>query len=180
MVDLDHILSELELFEMMTADYVGSIVRAAKAIPDEKWNWSFSPMTPSAREICEHAFVWLWCDRQQLTVADRDLHRPTPDLPGGQEATISLLVGEAEEWRRMVRSLMPEVLSDLGVPWPGETRTVRSFLFHAGQHIIYKAGQIWMLYFGLGLDGNAPYSAPYPNNIYEFADCAPWPASREG
>ncbi len=176
--DFERLESELEAFELMTAGYVVSIVRAASQIPDDKWNWSFSERTPSPREICEHAFAWLWCDRQQLTVLDRDLHRPTPDMPRDRTDMIRLLQDEGIEWRRLVRSLTPELLHEERETWNGERRLVRSFLFHMGQHVIYKAGQIWMLVFELGLDGFGPYDAPYPNRIYGFTDAAPWPAAR--
>ncbi len=176
--DFERLQNELEVFELMTAGYVGSIVRAASLIPDDKWNWSFSERTPTAKEICEHAFVWLWCDRQQLCVLDRSLHRPTPDLPSDRETMIQMLKAEAQEWRSLVRSLTLEQLQEERKPWEGETRLVRSFLFHMGQHVIYKAGQIWMLAFDLGLDGPEPYDAPFPNRIYGFKDTPPWPAPR--
>ncbi len=177
--DAEQLQSEIEVFEVMTAGYVGSIVRAAKSVPGEKWNWSFSPQTPSAREICEHTFVWLWCDRQQMAGLDRAQHRPTPTLPENQEAMIRLLMEEAAEWRRLVRALKPEDLDQQREPWPGETRNIRSFLFHMGQHVIYKAGQMWMLAFGMELDGSGPYSAPYPNEMYGFKDQPVWPSPRE-
>ena len=176
--DFDQLRSELETLELMTADYVRSILRAARLFPDDKWNWSFSERTPTAREICEHTFVWMWCDRQQMTVLDRGQHRPTPDLPDDRQAMIRLLQNEADEWRRLVRSLTPEKLNEEREPWAGETRVIRSFLFHIGQHIICKAGQIWMLAFELGFDVDGPYDAPYPNRIYGFADVASWPSAR--
>lgn len=174
--DWERLQNELDTFELMTAGYVGSILRAAKQIPVDKWNWSISERTPTAREVCEHAFVWLWCDRQQMTVLDRSLHRPTPDLPTDRESMISLLENEGKEWRRLVRSLTSEQLLEERETWDGETRVMRSFLFHMAQHVVYKAGQIWMLAFEL--DGDGPYDAPYPNRYYDFPDVAPWPSAR--
>jgi hypothetical protein len=178
MLDLDRLQNELELFEVMVADYVGSIVRAAKLIPDERWNWSYSERTPTAREICEHTFAWLYCDRQQMTISDRSQHRPTPDLPPDRASMIQLLLEEAGEWRLLIQSLTPDQLQLEHEPWVGQTRNVRGFLFHMGQNVIYKAGQIWMLCFELGLDGLGPYDAPYPNQIYGFVNVAPWPSKR--
>jgi hypothetical protein len=178
MADLERLQNELEVFETMIADYVGSVTRAAKLIPDDKWNWSFSERTPTAREICEHTFAWLYCDRQQLTVADRSKHRPTPDPPRDRESMIQLLQDEAGEWRRLIHSLSPDQMLQEHETWDGFMRNVRGFLFHMGQNVIYKAGQIWMLCFELGLDGLGPYDAPYPNHIYGFADAAPWPPNR--
>jgi hypothetical protein len=178
MLDLERLHSELEVFEEMTAAYVGSLVRAARLIPDDKWNWSFSERTPTPREICEHTFAWLYCDRQQLTVSDRSRHRPTPDLPPDREAMIRLLHDEAGEWRRLVRSLTPDEMLREHETWDGQMRNVRAFLFHMGQNVIYKAGQIWMLCFELGLDGQGPYDAPWPNRIYGFPDAPTWPSKR--
>ena len=176
--DFDQLRSEQETFELMTAGYVGSLLRAARLFSDEQWNWSFSERTPTAREVCEHAFVWLWCDRQQMTVLDRSLHQPTPELPCDRLSMIQMLEDEAIEWRRLIRGLTAEMLDEEREPWEGDRRLIRSFLFHMGQHIIYKAGQIWMLAFELGLEGSEPYDAPYPNRIYGFPDTAPWPAKR--
>ncbi len=162
----------------MTAGFVGSIVRAAHQVPDDKWNWSFSEGTPTPREVCEHTFLWLWCDRQQVTVFDRSLHRPTPELPSARVPMIRVLEVEGEEWRRLVRSLTTAQLLDERESWDGEFRNIRAFLFHIGQHVIYKAGQMWMLCYGLGLDGTGPYAAPHPNEIYLFPDVSPWPAPR--
>lgn len=176
--DFDRLQTELEAFELMTAGFVGSIVRAAGLIPDDRWNWSFSERTPTAREICEHTFAWLWCDRQQVTIFDRSKHRPTPELPADRSTMIRLLQGEAKDWRILVRSLTPEQLLEERETFDGDMRLVRSFLFHMGQQVVYKAGQIWMLAFDLGLDGSGPYDAPYPNRYYGFVDAAPWPSPR--
>ena len=176
--DIDHLQDELEAFELMTAGYVGSILRAARAIPAEKWNWSFSERTPTAREICEHTFAWLVCDRQQMTVPEASRHEPTPDPPADRDAMVALLENEAREWRKMVRSLTPDRLLEVREPWQGYPRNLRSFLFHMGQNVVYKAGQIWMLAFELGVDGDGPYDAPYPNRFYGFEDSSPWPSPR--
>lgn len=178
MVDWERLQSELELFELMIPDYAGSIVRDAREIPDDKWNWSFSARTPSPREIVEHTFAWLWCDRQQLTVPERSRHRPTPDLPPERLPMTQLLLDEAMEWQNLIRSFSPEALIEEREWWDGHTINVRAFLFHMAQQVVYKAGQISLLTFELGLDGGNPYDAPWPNRIYGFADCPPWPAPR--
>ncbi|MEQ1820908.1 MAG: DinB family protein [Fimbriimonadaceae bacterium] len=176
--DFERLNSELEAYELMIAGYVGSIVRAARLIPDDKWNWSFSERTPTAREVCEHTFAWLVCDRQQMTLLDRSQHRPTPDPPADRQSMIRLLEEEARTWRHLIRSLSPEQMLDERESWDGEMRLIRSFLFHCGQEVVYKTGQIWMLAFELGLDGSEPYNAPYPNRYYDFTDWAPWPSPR--
>ena len=36
------------------------------------------------------------------------------------------------------------------------------------QNCVYKSGQISMIYFALGLDGEGPYEADFPNPIYNM------------
>lgn len=171
--------SELEVFEWLVAGFVGSLLRAAGQIPADKWNWSFTTTSPTPREICEHTFLWLWCDRQQMLVLDRSQHLPTPPLPADREEMMSLLRSEGEEWRTLIRSLSPEQLDEERDPWPDETRNIRGFLFHMSQHVLPKAGQMWMIHYGLGVDGEPTYSAPHPNDYYQFSGVAPWPSARE-
>lgn len=177
--DFERLQNELEVSEYGIVQYLESIARIAGLVPEEKWNWSFSERTPTTREICEHTFAWLWCDRQQIMVTDRSLHLPTPDPPANPRAMIELLQQEGMEWRSLIRSLSPEILAEEREPWPGEVRVVRSFLFHMLQNVIYKLGQLSLLAFELGLDGSKPYDAPYPNRLYGFASAAPWPSPRE-
>lgn len=47
--------TEIEVFEQLIRGFIGGIVRRAREIPEDRWNWSFSERTPTAREICEHA-----------------------------------------------------------------------------------------------------------------------------
>ncbi|MEQ1935473.1 MAG: hypothetical protein ABL962_16560, partial [Fimbriimonadaceae bacterium] len=101
-----------------------------------------------------------------------------PALPDDQESMIALLQTEADQWRLLIQALSPSQLDEERESWDGETRNVRGFLFHMGQHVIYKAGQMWMLNFGLGLDGDADYTAPHPNEIYGFPGVPPWPGPR--
>ncbi len=177
MPDLDHLQSELETFEIMTAGFVGSILRAARSIPEEKWNWSISERTPTPREVVEHTFMWLWSDRQQMTIPDQSQHCPTPELLHGKGAMIEMLHAEGEAWREMVRALNPDDLLETRATFGGDTRNLRSFLFHMGQHVIYKAGQMWLLAFELGLDGEGPYAAPHPDEDYGFGNPG-WPSPR--
>lgn len=176
--NFDLLTSEIEAYELFIAGYIGSIVRAGRGIPDDKWNWSFSERTPSAREICEHTYMWLFCDRQQMTEPDRAKHLPTADLPKDKESMLQLLHNEACIWQNLVRAMTPDQLNQELVPWEGEKRTVRSFFFHMAQNIIYKSGQIRMIHFELGLDGDGPYKAPYPDLYYDFAETLPWPSPR--
>ncbi len=178
MAEVDRPQSELEIYERLTAGFTGSLVRHARQIPEDKWNWSFSERTPTAREICEHAFMWLWCDRQQMTEDDISRHRPVPNLPSDRDSMIRLLEDEAQVWRRLVRSFSSESLLEEREAFEGDGRNVRWFLYHMGQHLVYKLGQLSMLYYQLGLDGAERYDAPHPNQIYEFSDVPAWPSPR--
>ncbi|MBS1709210.1 MAG: hypothetical protein JSS65_10895 [Armatimonadetes bacterium] len=176
--DFDHLRNELEVFELMIPGYVGSILRAARLVPDDKWNWSFVDETPTPRETVEHTFAWLWCDRQQMTVPDWSQHQPVPNLPEDRLRMIAVLEEEAMAWRSLIRSLQPSQLDEELPCWDGETRLRRSYLFHMGQNVVYKAGQMWVLAFGLGLDGAGLYKAPFPDEYYPFGKVRTWPAPR--
>ena len=43
----------------------------------------------------------------------------------------------------------------------------RGFVCHMIQNVIYKHGQFSTIFFALGLDGDGPYEAPFPNAIYK-------------
>ena len=44
---------------------------------------------------------------------------------------------------------------------------VRGFIAHMIQNVIYKHGQFATIFFALGMDGDGPYTAPFPNPIYK-------------
>lgn len=174
----DLLRSELEAFELFIVGYVGSMLRAIEAMPEDKWNWSISVRTPSPRELCEHTYMRLACDRQQMTEPDYSKHKPVADLPANRSEMIALLRKEAIIWQQLVRGLKPEDLNNELLAWTDCPRTIRSFLFHMAQNVVYKAGQAWTLHFELGLDGEDRYTAPYPDQYYEFPEVKPWPSPR--
>ncbi len=179
MSNIDEMQSELEMFEMMVVGFTGSLIRSATKIPHDKWNWSFSERTPTAREICEHAYVWLWCDRMQITRFGGNEPFPTPELPSDQDSMLAILKGEADAWRTLIRSFESRYLADqYQVFGEGDNRNLRGFLFHMGQHLIYKVGQLSVLFYDLGLDGPEPYAAICPNELYGFRDQKSWPEVR--
>lgn len=45
--------------------------------------------------------------------------------------------------------------------------------------MIYKHGQLSTLFFALGLDGEEPYTAPFPNDVYvTLSEMLPFPLHR--
>lgn len=169
--------NEIEVFEQLICGFSSGILRRAREIPDDKWNWSFSERTPTAREICEHAWLWLRSDRQEITTIDPKNQTAIPDPPVHQNNMLDLLESEIDAWWELIRSIVTPVLDEVRMSPDGYSRTVRGTLFHIAQHIVSKSGQMTMLHFDLGLDGNEPYDAPHPNRLYGFGDPA-WPAPR--
>jgi hypothetical protein len=165
------------MLDVLIADFLGGTIRRARLIPGDKWNWSFSERTPTAREICEHTFAWQWWDRQQIEVRDPSKYAATPTLPETQLDLLNILQDEAAQWRRAIRGLTPEQLAEERLDADGQLRNVRSLLAHAAQSVVYKQGQLCMLFYDLGLDGGKPYDAPWPNSDYGFPG-APWPSRR--
>jgi uncharacterized damage-inducible protein DinB len=177
-MDVDFLASELETFEHLICGFTGGILRRAREIPEEQWNWSFSERTPSPREICEHAWMWLWSDRQEVTVLDPDLQVAIPEPPQDRTEMLDLLESEKETWRELIRALSTEDLDEVRSSPDRHQRSIRGYLAHMTQHIVSKSGQMTMLHFELGLDGEGPYDAPHPNRLYGFGT-PDWPAARE-
>lgn len=174
---LDFPADEISVYEHLICGFTGGILRRAREIPEDKWNWSFSERTPTAREICEHAWMWLRSDRQEITVLDPADQKPIPDPPAHRLQMLDLLEGEKESWRELLQTIRAPMMDELRYSPDGHSRSVRGYLFHMGQHIVSKSGQMTMLHFELGLDGGEPYDAPHPNRLYGFGSPA-WPAPR--
>jgi hypothetical protein len=169
--------TECEVYDLLIPRFVALMASCIESYPADKWNWSFNQMTPSARELGEHAFAWLWCDRQQIELPDPADHKPTPTL-ATQAEVANGLAEEGLRWKQLIERLSDEELSSTRFIWGQETRSVRGFIFHIAQHVIYKFGQLSQLRFAIGLDGSEPYTAPYPNCIYGFEPENSWPAAR--
>ena len=92
------------------------------------------------------------------------------------------LSAETEAWSRLLRSLTPADLDQPGNQFnmPDNPMNVRGFIGHMIQNTIYKHGQFSELFFALGLDGTAPYTAPLPNPIYEESFGAEAPTHSNG
>lgn len=169
--------TELEAFEHFICAFTSGIIRRARSIPGDKWNWSFSERTPTAREICEHSWMWLRLDRQAITALDSSRQVAIPDPPQQQAQMVDLLESEKEAWVELIQTLKSSDLDELRYGPDGESRSIRGYLYHMAQHIVSKSGQMTMLYFELGLDGEEPYDAPHPNRVYGLGSPA-WPAPR--
>ena len=75
---------------------------------------------------------------------------------------------ETDEWEKLILGLTPEQFAEERRQFNSDfPMNVRSFVCHMVQNSIYKHGQFSTLFFALGLDGTEPYSAPFPNPIYE-------------
>lgn len=168
---------EIAALEYLICGFTGGILRRAREIPEERWNWSFSERTPTAREICEHAWMWLWSDRQEITVLDPTHQVAVPDPPAERGKMLDLLESEKQAWRQLLLTLTATMMDAIRVSPDGHLRSVRGYLLHMAQHIVSKSGQMTMLHFELGLDGDGPYDALHPNRLYSFGSPA-WPAPR--
>lgn len=80
--------NEIGANEHLISEFTGGILRRAREVSEDKWNWSFSERTPAASEICQHA--WIWNDRQEVTVLDPALQVPVPCAPAPRPKAASL------------------------------------------------------------------------------------------
>ena len=94
-----------------------------------------------------------------------------PNIPADPAAVCDALEAEIARWDRLLDRLLDRLtLEDLDAPrtqFNVYPMTVRQFLGHVIQNSIYKNGQMMTIFYALGLDGDAPYDAPFPNPIYE-------------
>jgi hypothetical protein len=160
--------SELETYERLLCEHLEAMTRRLRLIPPDSWDWSPDPAAPTARILAAHAWQWLQCDRQHILEPDPSKHPRIPEPPDDPMEMCDLLARETEEWRELIRGLTPDRLAEPRSQFDSEPDlNVRWFLYHMIQNSIYKHGQLSMLFFALGLDGAEPYTAPFPNPIYE-------------
>ena len=76
---------------------------------------------------------------------------------------------EADAWEELLKGLRPEDLLRAGRQFGREEAlvNVRWFVAHMVQNVIYKHGQFSTIFYALGLDGEEPYDAPFPNRLYK-------------
>lgn len=160
--------NENELYANVLVDWhLQGFIYRLRRIPADKWEYQPALPAPSARILAEHAWQWLVCDRQHIAEPDAARHPRIPDPPADQQAMCDVLEAEAHAWRRLVLDMTPEQLAAPRRQFgQGDDLNVRWFIGHMLNNVIYKHGQLATIYFALGLDGDEPYSAPFPNPIY--------------
>lgn len=160
--------AESEAYASLLRDHLRLMVRRLRLLPEEMWDWSPHVAAPTARILAAHTWQWLICDRQHLEEPEVSKHSHIPEPPSDTALMCDELEQEADRWDAMVRGFTAEDLSSPRRQFDDDfDRDVRWFLCHIIQNTIYKSGQLATLYFALGLDGIQPYSAPFPNPVYE-------------
>ncbi len=160
-------LTENEIHIQTLCSHLHGMVHMLRKLPADQWDWTFAPPAPTPRILARHAWQWLTCDRQHIEEPDALKHAPIPDAPQDPTEMCDALQAETERWETMLRELTPEQMAEerhqfnSPSPW-----SVRGIVGHMVQHCIYKSGQLSTIYFALGHDGDAPYSAPFPGPIY--------------
>lgn len=163
------IQNENEAYVDLLCGHLEGFTHRLRQIPPDRWDWQPEPPAPSARILATHAWQWLTCDRQHIREADASRHPRIPDPPEDQQALCDELQAETQRWRELIMSLTPEQFLEprLQFNLPEAEMNIRGFVCHMIQNSIYKHGQLSTIYFMLGLDGTEPYTAPFPNPIYE-------------
>lgn len=158
--------TETKVYEFLLRCHLQEFIEHLRQIPPDKWEWQPALPAPSARLLAEHAYAWLWSDRQHLLEPDAARHAYTPQPPGEQQELCDALEEEATRWQDLLPTLTAEQLSETRKQFGVAPRTVRFLVGHILQNTIYKNGQLATIYFALGLDGTEAYVAPMPNDYY--------------
>ncbi len=157
---------EIRTLRWLLRMHVGGMSHCLRRIPADKWDWTFAPPAPTPCILAAHTLSWLVCDRQHIEEPDALRHAPVPDIPTESAAVCDALDAEMTRWDALFARLTPEDLDAPRSQFNQYPMTVRQFLGHIVQNSIYKNGQMMTLFYALGLDGDAPYDAPFPNPIY--------------
>lgn len=153
----------------MLCGHLYTIVERGRAIPTDKFDWAFALPAPTARTLVTHTWQWLVCDRQHIEMPDASAHPRVPDPPEDQQALCDALAAETDRWRSLTESLTPEKMDEPRHQFNDPRDwSIRGVLHHMYQNSVYKSGQISMIYFALGLDGEGLYEADFPNPIYDI------------
>ena len=142
------------------------MIRALRKTPENKWDWTPNQAAPTSRTIAAHTWQWLICDRQHLAEPDALKHAPIPEPPTDPNEMCDELVKECDRWRELILAITPEQFEKEGSQFNLEPHNVRDFVCHMVQNVIYKHGQLSLLFFSLGLDGTEAYSAQFPQDFY--------------
>lgn len=158
--------NENEAYANLLCGHLRGMVHRLRQLTPEQWDWTYAPPAPTARILATHAWQWLICDRQHIAEPDALKHPLVPNPPADTAALCNALAEETERWHALILGLTPEQLGSERCQFNGYEMNVRAFVCHMIQNCIYKHGQFATIYFALGLDGDAPYDAPWPNPIY--------------
>jgi hypothetical protein len=157
-----------DLCSQLLCGHLSAMCRRLRQLPEDKWDWTPDAAAPTARILAAHIWQWLICDRQHIVEPDATKHAPVPEPPRDPNLMCDALEVEIQKWKVLLAGLS---LDDLAQPRgqfnQGELN-VEWLVGHMLQNCIYKHGQFATLYFALGLDGTAPYDAPFPNTFYEM------------
>jgi hypothetical protein len=158
---------ENEAYIELLCGHLRRLTKRLRAIPPEKWEWQPCPAAPSPRILAQHAWLWLVSDRNHVHQPDALLHPPISEPPTAQAELCSLLEQETEEWNTLLHEMTPARRDEARLAFNWRAVNVRWLVYHMCQNVIYKHGQLAALYFQLGLDGEEPYQAPFPQNDYD-------------
>ena len=161
--------NETQPYSSLMLPHLGMFIDRLRRVSSDKWRYQVTPAAPSPRQLAEHAWQWLVCDRQYITEPDVAKHTPPASPPDNQQAMCNLLEEEMAFWRKLLSSLAPEHLDDDREYLGDSCVTVRDLICHMVQNVIYKHGELATIYFALGLDGTEPYTAPLPNTGHKEA-----------
>ncbi len=160
--------SENEAYIGLLCGHLEGMTHRLRLLPADKWDWTPNPAAPTARILAAHTWQWLQCDRQHILEPDPSKHTRIPEPPSDPQAMCDAIQAVTEQWRKLISELSQEQMDAERFQFNGDTKlSVRWFICHMIQNTIYKHGQFATLFFALGLDGTEPYSAPFPNPIYE-------------
>ena len=160
-------LPEIDSYINLLCGHIEYFAFRLRQMPSADWDWTPDPAAPTARILATHTLQWLQCDRQHIEQADASKHSRIADVPSDPQAICDAMEAENEAWRLLLSSLTTEALDAKRSQFNQHEMTVRKFICHMIQNTIYKHGQFSTLFFAKKLDGSEPYTAPFPNPIYE-------------
>ena len=158
--------TENEVYADVLCGHLRQMAYRLRRIPEGSWDFAPAPPAPTPRILATHAYQWLICDRRHINEVDAAKHAPVPDLPQEPSAACDALDIEIANWQNLIMGLTPADFDAPRFQFNQYPMNVRAFVAHMIQNCVYKNGQLATIYFMLGLDGDEPYDAPFPNPIY--------------
>jgi hypothetical protein len=160
--------NENEAYAWLLCHHLNGISYRLRRMTPEHADWTPDPAAPTARIVAVHAWQWLICDRHHIAEPDATRHPVVPEPPEDLTELCDAIDAENERWLDLLLSLTAERLAEKRHQFNREGHlSVRWFVCHMIQNAIYKHGQLASQYFALGYDGTEPYTAPFPNAIYD-------------